>query len=530
MSGIVLPGQEERPQQGGGIELPKGYASTREREAQAAQSEAPAASEEQTVAAAQSEQPTGPRGEPRFLFEPQVVQVQCPACGTPYAVPVFSIIDLGVNPELRGALLGGQANVARCPSCGAGGPLNAPLMVHDPEHEFLGVFIPPEAVAAGAGSSGILTPGGGAQEVQRQKIIGDLTQTLMRKLPQESRRGYLLQAKEYADWDRLMEVLWGFEGVTPEMLRRQRDQSALLQRLMTLANDPGALDIALERDKGLIDQDFFVMLDQVLGMVQAQGQAEAMAPLLQLRDKLLETTDAGAEIKAREDHIRSLLGRITRETTRDEIIDLLLEAWQEEDGRDVVGSLAVALSPIFDYQFLMDVTQRMEATEDEETRARLEELRTLVLQVQDRQKQSQAEQSQQAQAVLQEVLQATDVKSKLREMAAYIDEGFLALLAAQVQAAEQNGATGAARRMREIYDQALDLLQETLPPDLRLLNELLSAPDDAAVRTLLRENRELLTPELLSSLQPLEEEMRANGRPEMADRLKTLRGQVALMM
>jgi hypothetical protein len=207
-----------------------------------------------------------------------------------------------------------------------------------------------------------------------------------------------------------------------------------------------------------------------------------------------------------------------------------LEAWREEDGRDVVGSLAVALSPIFDYQFLMDVTQRMETTEDEETRARLEELRTLVLQVQERQKQSQAEQSQQAQAVLQEVLQATDIKAKLREMAPYIDEGFLALLAAQIQAAEQNGATGAARRMREIYDQALDLLQETLPPDLRLLNELLSAPDDAAVRTLLRENRELLTPELLSSLQPLEEEMRANGRPEMAHRLKTLRGQVALMM
>ncbi len=528
MSGIILPGQEEQPQQGGGIELPKGYAPAREREAQAGEAEQPAESGEQ--AADQPEQPAGHPGEPRFLFEPQAVQVQCPACGTPYAVPVFSIIDLGVNPELRGALLGGQVNVARCPSCGAGGPLSTPLMVHDPEHEFLGVFIPPEAIAAGAGSSGILTPGGGAQDVQRQKIIGELTQTLMRKLPQDARRGYLLQAKEYMDWQRFMEVLWGFEGVTPEMLRRQRDQSDLLQRLMTLANDPSALDIALERDKGLIDQDFFVMLDQVLGMVQAQGQADAMAPLMQLRDRLLETTAAGAEIKAREDHIRSLLGRINRETTRDEIIDLLLEAWQGEDGRDVVGSLAVALSPIFDYQFLMDVTQRMEATEDEEIRARLEELRALVLQVQERQKQSQAEQSQQAQAVLQEVLQATDVKAKLQELAPYIDEGFLALLAAQIQAAEQNGATGAARRMREIYDQALDLLQETLPPELRLLNDLLSAPDDAAVRTLLKENRALLTPEFLSSIQPLEEEMRANGRPEMANRLKTLRGQVALMM
>lgn len=524
MSGIVLPGQEEQPQPGGGIELPKGYAPARDREAQADQPETPPGTP------VQPEKEASQPGGARFLFEPQVVQIQCPACGTPYAVPVFSIIDLGVNPELRGALLSGQVNVARCPRCGAGGPLSAPLMVHDPEHEFLGVFIPPEATANGAGSSGILTPGGSPQDVQRQKIIGELTQTLMRKLPQESRRGYLLQAKEYADWNRFMEVLWGFEGVTPEMLRRQRDQSALLQRLMTLANDPSALEIALERDKELVDEDFFAMLDQVLGLARAQGQTEAMAPLMQLRDKLLETTEAGAEIKAREDHIRSLLERINRETTRDEIIDLLLEAWEGEDGREVVMSLAFALAPIFDYQFLLDVTQRLEAAKDEETRSRLEELRSLVMQLQESQQQSQAEQVQQAQAVLQEALQATDIKAKLQELAPYIDENFLALLAAQIQKAEESGATGAARRMREIYEQALDLLQESLPPELRLLNDLLAAPDDATVRTLLRENRELLTPEFLDSLQPLEDEMRSAGRTEIADRIKSVRGQVALMI
>ena len=82
-------------------------------------------------------------------------------------MPVFTIIDLGVNPELGPAILGGQVNMAMCPQCGAGGALGAPLMVHDPAHEFLGVYVPPT----------------GVDDVQRQRIIGDLTQTLMRRLP-----------------------------------------------------------------------------------------------------------------------------------------------------------------------------------------------------------------------------------------------------------------------------------------------------------------------------------------------------------
>ena len=95
--------------------------------------------------------------------------IRCPNCGTPYQVALFSIIDLGVNPELKGPLLSGQINIASCPNCGVGGPLSAPLLVHEPVHNFLGVFAPLQAQN---------------MDIQQQKAIGDLTQTLMRKLPQ----------------------------------------------------------------------------------------------------------------------------------------------------------------------------------------------------------------------------------------------------------------------------------------------------------------------------------------------------------
>ena len=116
-------------------------------------------------------------------------------------------------------------------------------------------------------------------------------------------------------------------------------------------------------------------------------------------------------------------------------------------------------------------------------------------------------------------------------LAQFIDEDFLGLLAANIQAAEQNGATGAARRMRDVYELALKVMQENLPAELRLINELLTAPDPSAARALLKENRELLTPDFSRIRSPdLEGDLRQNGQAELADRIKSLRGQIALML
>ncbi|MEZ4674581.1 MAG: CpXC domain-containing protein [Caldilineaceae bacterium] len=317
MSGILLPGQNDKPQsQDSGLELPKGFSSRRERTAKPSEPAAdPAqpnsATPPEPAAPTPAEQPSRPAGQrgrqggqPQIdlLFPPSGAQVQCPSCGTPYTVPIFSIIDLGVNPELKGALLSGQINVASCPNCGMGGPLSVPLMVHEPAHQFLGVFAPQSQR--------------GNDNMQIQKAIGDLTQTLMRKLPTEQRKGYMLQPKQFMDWQRFMEQIWEFEGVTPEMLRRQRSQSELVQRLATLANDPKALELALTRDKELIDQDFFALLDRVLMMTSQQGQQAGVQALLQLRNRLLETTDAGKEIKRIQDKVREIVATLSQETTR----------------------------------------------------------------------------------------------------------------------------------------------------------------------------------------------------------------------
>ncbi len=526
MSGILLPGQENEPSNEGKIELPSGYRSSKPASEKHEEKETPAESTPTEDKEQAKQQPpqrlgqqAGRQGMSDLLFPPQGAQVRCPSCGNTYVAPIFSIIDLGADPELRSPLLAGQLNVGVCQNCGTGGPLSAPLMVHDPDNKFLGVFVPFQA----------------GDDLQQQKIIGDLQRRLLAKVPKEQQRGYMLQPQAFMDMQRMMEKLWGFEGVTPEMLHRQRDQGELLQRLMTLVNDDTALNIAIERGKNLIDREFFTMLDQILVMSRSQVQdSPEVDQLRMLRDKLVERTEAGQVVQRQAERVQEMLSKVNEDSTREDLLEIVLDVWDEEDSDRLVGTFALATGISADYEFLMLVAQRMEAAESDEERARLEELRQFLMGIQEQvnaqQQQSQEASMQHAQALLQEVLQATDTAAVLREHIEDIDEPFLALVADNIRRMEESNSAGAAHRFMRIYQQALEILREQMPPDMRLLNDLISAPDDAAARQLLRENRQLVNKDFLTNLKTFEEQMRQNGQPHAADRIKSIRGQVALML
>ncbi|MFM7171934.1 MAG: hypothetical protein ACKO4U_02720, partial [Caldilinea sp.] len=280
-------------------------------------------------------------------------------------------------------------------------------------------------------------PPTGIDDAQRQRIIGDLTQTLMRKLPTEARRGYMLQPKEYLDWNRFVERLWEFQGVTPEMLRRQRDQANAIQSLARLADDAGALEIALPRYLGLIDRQFFALLERLMMMAASQGDRNSVAALQTLRQGLLERTEAGREIKALQERVEQVVRRVQPNTRRSELVEMLLDVWNEAGGEQVATSAAMSLMPMLDYQFLVAITERLEAAADVTVRERLEKLRELVMALQEQQQTMRQESAAQVQQVLQAVLEATDPEAALREHADLIDENFMGLLAANIQRAEQ---------------------------------------------------------------------------------------------
>ena len=528
MSGILLPGQENQPspsqgeQQAGedsGLILPSGYSSKQAEPPKEVKPEPISAPDtaEQPVPDAPTPQPSSAPQQPQLdiTYPPTGAQVQCPNCGTAYTTPIFSIIDLGADPMLKNPLLGGQINTATCPSCNAAGQLSVPLMLHVPEEEFLAVYVP---------------QGGGVGDLQGQKIIGDLTQALMRNTPKEARKGYMLQPQQFMDWNRLIEKVWGFDGITPEMLRRQREQTTLMQSLLRIGNDDTALKLAAERSSELIDRDFFGLLEQVTMSMSSQGQGQAAQGVAVLYEKLLGMTEAGKAIVAQRERIQELLATITPETSRSELLDLILNAWEDDGSDDTAAAIVMQVGSALDYEFLMELAKRIDGASSEEEKERLNELREMILALQAQQRQNQESMVQQVQAILQEVLQAPDTEAALRKYADYIDENFLGLLGANIQSAQQQNATAAVQRLQSVYQQAIAIFQEKLPPEVRLIQSLMSAPDSGSVRKLLKENRSLVTKELVESMTVLENQMREANRPDQADQLKSLRGQVSLMV
>ena len=445
----------------GGIELPKGFSSSRRSEENQPESSAeetppseqPSVPEEEATAPQQpgdSQDEARQQPELNLLFPPTGAQVTCPNCRTTYTAAVFSIIDLGVNPELKGMLLGGQINTAVCNSCGAGGPLSVPLMVHEPEHEFLGVIVPGQVQL---------------DDMQTQKVIGEMSQTLMARIPSDQRRGYMFQAQQFFEWDSLIEKLWGFEGVTPEMLRRRREQSELIGSLVRLGSDQSAMQLVIDRNTALIDSSFFVLLGQVINAVAAEGEPEQHEALVNLRTALLDSTEAGQELKALEERVQEALSSIGPQTTREELLSKLVDYWLEgENGEAIATAVLNGAAGFTDYQFLLGLADRLENSTDPEERSALIAIRERIVEIGEQRSQSQQAAAQQVQAVLQEVLQAPDTDAALRENADRIDEMFLAVLASNIKQAEESKAAFAVQRLRTIYEKAVAILEERMPP------------------------------------------------------------------
>ena len=154
----------------------------------------------------------------------------------------------------------------------------------------------------------------------------------------------------------------------------------------------------------------------------------------------------------------------------------------------------------------------------------------LLQQSQQGQAQSQEAMAQQVQAFLQEVLQSPNPEEILRERSGEINEMFLAVLASNIEQAQQKNAAFAVKRLRAVYDIAVGVLEEKLPPDLRLLNQLVSTKDEGEVRRLLQENRSLLSQDFVEGLRGLEDRFRSENNSELASRIKSIRVQATMLL
>ncbi|MDY7039492.1 MAG: CpXC domain-containing protein [Chloroflexota bacterium] len=436
---------------------------------------------------------------------PQVVSVTCPSCSSRFAAPIQNVIDVGRHPELKGMLLRGQLNVAVCPQCGTTGMLNVPFVYHDAANELLLVLTPND-----------LNLSSDAQ----QRLIGDMTNAIMNSIPQKQRKAYLLQPKIFLTLTGLMEAILQADGITSEMLDAQRARARLIDQFLQVSDDVELRSLVVEHDEHL-DYDFFASITASIDAALAGGQSALAEHLSALRDKLLEMSSLGHTIEAQ----REALASLGEEVTRDELLEKITNA--QEDG--VVEVLIAAVRPLVDYKFFQILTNRIEAADEQEAE-RLKQLRTNILEITKRLDAQAQIELQEAASLLYEIWTSENREQAIRAHLDEIDDLFLTVLSANIQGAQEAGELAEAEDLTNLMRLIFDIVEESAPPQIRLINQLLRAEFPKGTEALLRENITQVNSELLEIMDTLGGDMEASGRGEVSKRVEKIRRQAEALL
>lgn len=430
--------------------------------------------------------------------ETQVVQIQCPKCGTPYQAPVRTVIDVGQEPRLREAFLAGQVNVAICPNCKGAGLIEVPLVYHDPEQEFLAVYFPQQ----------VQIP-----EMERQRKIGEMMQELMRSLPPDQRKGYFLSPRQFLNRQNLLDAILGTLGVSQEELDRQRKKLKLMEQLVVMADDRKGLEMMIKGQDANLDYEFFMLLSGRMERTEALDEAKAAERLKMLRDNLLDLTTFGKRAARQQAAVASLQDV----KTPDDLVARFVAVEQDE-----ASAMAVSARPLLDYTFFQKLTERIDASQGAE-RDRLTRLRDHLLTLTQQMDQATRARMDEAMTLLKEILQSPNPRSTVREHAEEIDDVFMGILSLNMQEAEKKGAREAMQRLAMVYTEIMAMAEEGLPPEVRLINDLLRAPYPDGTRNLLQQRRSEMTPEVIALMDRMAQEMEGRDVAEQVETGKRLR-------
>lgn len=399
-----------------------------------------------------------------MTFQPATTQIQCPNCQAQFAAQVHNIVDVGQNPELKEQLLSGQLNAITCPQCGMTNQLGVPLVYHDPDKELLVAYVPNEL---------------DMQMEEEEKLIGQLTNKVLDATPSEQRKAYLLNPERVMTLQSLAERILEADGISRDEIRRQNELIQLLLRMARVADDDEALRALYEENADRIDYQFVMMLTATMEASRERGDEQLAASLQTLRDKIVELADLSpADVP-----------QLDRDAGYDELIETLRET---EDDR--LTAVVAANRPLMDYGFFMHLTEQIESSTDAAEQRELEDLRTRVLEITDDMDTQAREAMERAAQQLQEILQSGDVEAAVRERIRDLDEAFLVVLSANIDAAEQQNRDDVVARLQEIYELVIQEAEKNLRPELRTVNQLL--------RTDSREEREAILREALTTYNP----------------------------
>lgn len=434
--------------------------------------------------------------------------ISCPQCKQPVTAEINRLFDVAENPQVKQILLSGAYNLIACPNCGFRGQAPTPIVYHDPDKELLLTFFPPEL---------------NVPVNQQEQMIGPVISKVMENMPMEKRKAYFLNPETMLTRQRLVERILEEDGITPEMLKAQQDRLNLLQRLAGTSAE--ARPEVISQETELVDEQLLMILQRLIQSAAAAGEEESAQVLIDLQQQILENTEFGQEVlhQAREQQAAmAALEQASKDgLTRQGLLDLIVDAAESEIRLATLVSMARGG---LDYSFFQLLTERIQRASGEE-QAKLTELRDNLLELTHEIDQAIKEQEELAGQALDEILADENIEQATLQALPAINEIFLEILRTRIQAARKADDQALLEKLQNVTS----TIQKVSAPgaNIQLIEALIQAEDDEAIRAILEENAEEITDEFSQFLYSLLSQTQAQeGREATAEKLQQVYRQV----
>lgn len=430
----------------------------------------------------------------------QVTQIRCPNCQNPIQAGIRQVLDVGQDPSSKARLLSGSLNVVRCPHCGYEGQLATPLVYHDPEKELLLTYMPAEV---------------DMQKEEQERVIGGLINQIVERLPQEERKAYLLQPKSVLTLQGMVEQVLEADGITKEDIEAQQAKLRLFEQLIRTPEDE--LETFVEEHDEELDEDFIQLASLAL---QSTGDEQTRAAANQKLDQALRLSGVGKRLEAQQAEIRAAaesLQEMGEELTREDVLELLIEAPNE----DRVTALVNLARQAMDYSFFQLLSDRIENAE-QGRKQELEALRKEVLAITEQIDEAQRERAGQAAGLLRSLMDAEDLDQAMQAALPYIDELFLGTLEANLTAARERDNREAIQKLEEIQRRLHAIIRESLPPSMRLAQQVIETGSAEEAQELLEASPEDIDDQMLAALMNAISQLETADQPAEAERIRQI--------
>ena len=406
-------------------------------------------------------------------------QIACPRCRQMIAANIEQLFDVTQDPQAKQRLLGGASNMARCPHCGYQGRLATPVVYHDNEKELLLTFFPPEL---------------GMPLNEQEKMIGPMIKQITDKLPPERRKGYLLKPMPNFTYDSMIQTILGKDGITPEMLKAQQDRVMLVEKLIQTSTADVRSEL-IKQNESLFDEQFFALFSRLAQSAVASGQEPVARQLVDLQKQLLEETEFGRGLKESVGEMEAAqksLQEAGQGLTREKLLELVIAAPSDARVRAYVSMARGGM----DYQFFQLLTEKIEKASADE-KVKLEALREKLLGFTSEVDKQMEARYKQAQEFVESLLAQEDVvKAVQQNLDGFTQDAVDIVNQMLKQASEKNDYT----RMGKLQKMVEVLREVSTPPEVAFVEQLLDAPDQAALEGMLDANKELVNDQFMEAL------------------------------